>query len=311
MNPVLKVSPILIPRAASNQSGTEVVTKVIMDNTNQPTQEQWRTIFALAEQVKQLKPWAWMEESDIFGVQLPDSDQVGFVSVMGMGGEHFAVSIYRGVGALFALWDFIDDFMGANPMDLMNIPQIMIDFSSRKDTAEEDRAIYKLLKLKFRGNHDWITFRDYSPGFLPWFITSDQIPLITVALEQLLEVAPRFKVDAKTLYLDAPDNYFEERAELMEMERQNAFPFNASAALDMLNNQPDLDFADSDDTIEDDDFEDDFDSDDDTEEQPEVLVMVRIPHREGDALIWQDEYRDLSKETVSQRQVAIQIDSAL
>jgi hypothetical protein len=42
-------------------------------------------------------------------------------------------------------------------------------------------------------------FRNYAPGLFPWFLTSYEARFLTVALEQLLVVAPRFRDDEKIL----------------------------------------------------------------------------------------------------------------
>lgn len=275
---------------------------------NQPTLEQWRKLYALAEQVKQLQPWQWMEEADIFGVELPDTGEMGFVSVMGMGGEHYAVSIYRGMGALFLLWDFMAMGPYASPLDLLQIPQVMIAYGSRKDSTSEDHAIYKQLKLKFRGPHDWVTFRDYSPGFLPWFMTARDVPLVIAALEQLLDVAPRYKANVKVLFPEAPDDYFEVRAQTIAMEKEEAkqltdpsfsFPFGDFDPAELM-----------DDPFwgEDDDWDEEAEAEVDL---PEAEVMIRVSKREGDALTWQDTYRKLSVANAPVREIQVQADPGL
>jgi hypothetical protein len=54
-----------------------------------PTNEQWRRLYEAAVGVKELAPWEWMTETDVFGVQDPETQEIGFVSVMGALGEHF------------------------------------------------------------------------------------------------------------------------------------------------------------------------------------------------------------------------------
>jgi hypothetical protein len=36
-----------------------------------PTNEQWRRLYEAAVGVKELSPWEWMTETDVFGVQDP------------------------------------------------------------------------------------------------------------------------------------------------------------------------------------------------------------------------------------------------
>ena len=43
----------------------------------------WRPRYEAADHIKELAPWQWMQESDIFGVQDPETGEFGFVSVMG------------------------------------------------------------------------------------------------------------------------------------------------------------------------------------------------------------------------------------
>ena len=49
-----------------------------------PTNEQWRRLYGTTALVKELSPWKWMTEIDVFGVQDPNTEEIGFVSVMGM-----------------------------------------------------------------------------------------------------------------------------------------------------------------------------------------------------------------------------------
>jgi hypothetical protein len=59
-----------------------------------PTPSEWRKLYQAAIRVKEIASWDWMTETDIFGVQGPETDEIGFVSIMGMLGEHLAVAVY-------------------------------------------------------------------------------------------------------------------------------------------------------------------------------------------------------------------------
>lgn len=158
-----------------------------------PTREEWKCLYELAGQLKELAPWGWMDESEIFGVENPDSNEIGFVSVMGMLGEHLAVGVYKGVEALYGFWDFQDMGFEAEPLALFEIPQLQVSFEDRDQLEKEDREVIKDLNLKFRGKQNYPIFRSIKPGFMPWFITSSEARFLIYALEQTLEVAPRVK----------------------------------------------------------------------------------------------------------------------
>lgn len=171
-----------------------------------PDVNEWRRLYAAALRVKELAPWEWMEEVDVFGVQDPDTGEWGFLSVMGFLGEHYAVSVYRGTEALHAFWDWHEEGSEEDtPQRLFETPQLQASFEDRDLLGKEDRQIIKELGLKFRGRNTWPLFRSYRPGLFPWFVEAAEARLLACALEQLPEVALRFREDPDLLYPDEED----------------------------------------------------------------------------------------------------------
>ena len=141
----------------------------------------WRDLYEVAVRVRALAPWTWMEETDVFGVELPGRGGLPFVSVMGAMGEHYAVVVYPGVAALTALWELHHD-KDAEPERVLEIPQVQLSFENRDHLEAEDRRIVKQLGLSFRGKNAWPVFRSYRPGFVPWFLDADEVATLRVAL---------------------------------------------------------------------------------------------------------------------------------
>src|SRR5215470_15005269 len=164
-----------------------------------PTSDEWGKLYAVAGRVKEMAPWKWMMEDNVFGVRNPERDEIGFVSVMGSGGEHLAVALYQGAVALY-------DFLALREADsvsaerVLEIPQLQASFEDRGHLEKEDRETIKNLSLKFRGANSWPMFRNYTPGMFPWFLTSSEARFLTTALEQLLDVAPRVRDDEDVLW---------------------------------------------------------------------------------------------------------------
>jgi uncharacterized protein DUF6930 len=169
-----------------------------------PTIDEWGRLYAAAGRVKVMAPWKWMMEYDVFGVRNPERDEIGFVSVMGAGGEHFAVALYQGAVALYDILA-LSEAGGDGAADsvvaerVLEIPQIQASFEDRGRLEKEDRDTIKELGLKFRGANSWPMFRNYAPGMFPWFLTSSEARFLTTALEQLLDVAPRVRDDEDVL----------------------------------------------------------------------------------------------------------------
>jgi hypothetical protein len=164
-----------------------------------PTNDQWRRLDEAAVLIKELSPWEWMTETDVFGVQDPETGEIGFVSVLGLLGEHFGVSLYPNPRALYDFWALEEAGPEINPDALLEIPQLQASFEDRNQLDNRDRKVIKELGLKFRGRKEWPMFRSYRPGFFPWFLEAEEARSLAEALDQLLEVAPRFKKDRSLL----------------------------------------------------------------------------------------------------------------
>jgi hypothetical protein len=154
-----------------------------------PSHDEAKALCNLAAEIKALSPWQWMEETDVFGVEDPDTGEIGFVSVMGNVGEYEAVAVYPGAEGLYGFIDFQTD-PSATQDRLIEIPQVQVSFSEPKFLEKRDRELLKGVGLKFTGTKP--LFRSYRPGFLPWFITLKEARLLIHALSQTLELARRF-----------------------------------------------------------------------------------------------------------------------
>ncbi len=162
-------------------------------------------LYDLAAQVKQLAPWMWMDESEVFGVQHPETGEVGFISVMGMAGAHFAIAVYPGAAGLYHFLDLEDADEETVAQELLELPQLQASFEDRDQLETFDRDQIKRLGLKFRGSHAYPMFRQFSPGFIPWFIMPEDARWLAYALEQTLEVAPRVRDNPDILLPEISD----------------------------------------------------------------------------------------------------------
>jgi len=137
-----------------------------------------------------------MYESDVFAVQDPENQNFYFVSVMGNLGEHLSVAVYLGQAAYVRLLAFADKAgQGTSGEELFEIAHLQASFEDRDQLSSQDRETIKSLGLKFRGKMAWPLFRSYRAGFAPWQLEAEEARILTLALEQLLDVAPRFGDD--------------------------------------------------------------------------------------------------------------------
>ncbi len=178
----------------------------------QPTLDEWRALYAAADQIKALAPWEWMFENQVFGVQDPLDHTLGFISVMGTLGEHFAVAVYLGSKGLSGFMAMQNAGPNISPEMVLEVPQLQASFESRDDLEKEDREVMKQLGLKYRGANNWPMFRSYRPGFFPWMINADEARLLTLALQQLLDVAPRLRQNPGMIHQAGSANFLIRKA---------------------------------------------------------------------------------------------------
>ncbi len=175
---------------------------------NKATLDEWRRLYEATIQIKEIAPWEWMSEMDVFGVRDPETGDLGFVSVMGALGEHFSIAVYLGPKGVYGFWDLEDTGPNDVPERLLEIPQLQASFENRNELHKKDRDIIKQLGLKFRGRQAWPMFRSYRPGFAPWFLEPAEIRFLACVLEQATDVTNRFLDDPGLLEsLDDDESY--------------------------------------------------------------------------------------------------------
>ena len=169
----------------------------------EPTLEEWGWLYQSAVAVKELAPWEWMGEIDLFGIENPETGELGFVSVMGMLGEHYCVALYLGAEGLRGFREVSMAGGAGVPEDIFDARQLQASFEDREFVEKDDRRVMRALGLRFRGRGEWPVFRSYSPGFAPWGVDADEARFLTHALRQTLDVAPRFRDDPLLLDVGA------------------------------------------------------------------------------------------------------------
>lgn len=158
--------------------------------------QKWGELYKAAIEFKKLKPWEWMYDSDLFGVQNPQSGEIGYCCVMGAIGEHYALAVYTGSRGLQSYWDLAGmepDFSEDDA--LYDQKCLQLSFEDRDMLQKKDIDIIKKLGLTFRGKNNWPLFRDYAPGLFPWFLKNEDIEYLTVAIQQAINVCWRVKTN--------------------------------------------------------------------------------------------------------------------
>ena len=167
----------------------------------------WENLFQAAIDFRNLEPWEWMYDADIFGVEDPETGEIGWCSIMGAGGEVFSLTVYPGEEGFYsfdrlaALDDetLETDYIAAG----IEMKVLQVEFTGREEITDVDRAVFKALGLKFRGEGNWVLVREMQPGYMPWYLSEDQAVFLTHCLRQAIEVALRFREDEEVIADDS------------------------------------------------------------------------------------------------------------
>ena len=174
-----------------------------------PSLQEWKALYEAALEFKELAPWNWMHDTDIFGVKDPVSGEIGYCCIMGAAGEYYALGLYSGSEGLYGLLKIVSDEFSEFKDEALFIQScLMASFEDRKCLQKQDLRQIKALGLKFRGRNAWPMFRNYMPGFFPWYLKSDEVRFLTVALKQAMDVSMRFKKYPGLLVHPSMDHYF-------------------------------------------------------------------------------------------------------
>jgi hypothetical protein len=164
-----------------------------------PTEPEWRNLYRAMAAFDRLGPWEWMLDADLVGVEAPETGITYYCCVMGMAGEHYAMNAYRGTPGLDSYW------MVRSP-EKYSVAQLMgaqdclaAEFADREQLTRQDRAKIKQLGLRFRGRLNWPLFRSYVPEYAPWPLESEEARDLATCLDQVVDVAARFRENPRLL----------------------------------------------------------------------------------------------------------------
>jgi hypothetical protein len=170
-------------------------------------------LYMLADKIRRLAPWELLYEDEVFGVQLPGTELVYFVSVMGSDGEFLALAFYRGYRGFAEFLDFRENVENNQHMHsseeeamlaslrlggTLAIPHLMLSFLDREELSRESVTAIRKSGAKFRGRGHWPEIQEVVPGHLPKYPGRDNLVDLYLVMQQTLEVLE--KVETKGIY---------------------------------------------------------------------------------------------------------------
>lgn len=164
--------------------------------------QKWKELYELAFEIKQRKPWQQLADMDLIAVKLADREEPVYCSIMGSGGEYFAVACYMGQAGLDDFYRLVMADRDPTPVEYVMLSQrnLTCTFGEREDVSPEQKAIIKQLGYSFRGAGNWIYFESFDPGYVPYIPDQQEVGLLLEVYPQMIQaldayLAEEIKVD--------------------------------------------------------------------------------------------------------------------
>ena len=165
-----------------------------------PSLRDWKALYEAAIEFKKVECWNWMWDSDVFGVKNPATGEIGYCCILGRLGVYFGLAVYLGTEGLKGFLKLQLGDVPESGIDKFMLQKcLMASFKDRAALNKPDLELIKKLGLKFRGRKEWPLFRSHLPGYHPWYLTGEEARFLTLVLQQVVEVALRFKEDQDML----------------------------------------------------------------------------------------------------------------
>lgn len=103
----------------------------------------------------------------------------------------YGLAIYIGAKG----WKTINDIMSDQTTDdfFYQLDSLCVYYVNRDELEKSDYELIKEQELSFRGEHNWIQFRSYKPGFVPWHPDVEDTKTLILVLQQMIQLVEQCK----------------------------------------------------------------------------------------------------------------------
>ena len=157
-----------------------------------PTPAQWLALHDAFRKYCQAEPWEFLANEDLLVVEDPAGHYQGYCVALGEGDMVYGLGVYLGdVGLSNYQSTVSDEDEGDGQATLEQQLSLSAMLADREELEHEERRIIRDLGLRYRGRGKWPMFRSARPGYWPWFVNGDEARFLTVALDNVRDVAER------------------------------------------------------------------------------------------------------------------------
>jgi|GEM_PF-3352464 len=173
-----------------------------------PSVDPWEEAYDLMDRVRELAPWRWMADDEVFAVHVEEMGWTGYVSVFGAGGTSYGIFVFVGDVGLWTrqrqveLSERIERGERVDEAELLEyLPYgLSATFADRDDVSPAQRRRIRECGRAYRGRGAWPSLLRHDPGFAPDEPGEDELYLLCVTLLATLRTAERQREDREYVH---------------------------------------------------------------------------------------------------------------
>lgn len=167
----------------------------------EPTREQWLALHHAFRRYCEARPWEWLANEDVLVVNDPLGQFKGYCVALGDGGVAYGLGVYLGDRGLM---NYLTTMTSEHEPDgveaLARGLALTAVLGDREELGNGERKAMRDLGLRYRGRGRWPIFRSMVPGHWPWYLSGDEARFLTIALDNVRDVAERMGQGMLDLY---------------------------------------------------------------------------------------------------------------
>ncbi len=149
--------------------------------------EEWKALYDVTTRIQQMKPWEYLWDMDLIGIQYGKEEETVFYSILGRGGECYGIAVYEG-------YDAFNQFLMLTMQERLNLSHEYVMFhqnnftcywGNRDELTDKQRNIIKELGYKYRGKNQWLYFLSLKKGYYPYNLNMEEVQRMTVYMNDL------------------------------------------------------------------------------------------------------------------------------
>ena len=164
-------------------------------------------LYELASRLFSLRPWQFLDESQLIAVRDSGSGEFCYCSVMGALGQVYAIHGYIGSQGLRAFRRLEAEELTEPGEFFAIMHSVYVEFVPRSELEKQDRELLKMLDHPTGRDVAAPIFRAHRPGFQPWFVTAAEADTLAECLHAVIVVASAAARQKEVRFWDKVDTY--------------------------------------------------------------------------------------------------------